>query len=405
MRASFLVDLEPYAKKLNVYGDNTMWIHCFPFGEYEHPVFGLIKITPERASRFADNINKNVRGIDLDIDYDHKMDPAKGNKAAGWVRQAAVREDGLWLNVEWTKEAEDSIANREFRYFSPEFSDEWKDASGTVHKDVLFGGGLTNRPFLKDLVPINLSDTFASLTHTTPVGGGSTGSAEGSGTTLTEEKEANMDPTLKAALIKRFGLKEDATDAEVLAAVEAEPTPEPEPTEPEPTEPVIEDEPESVLAGISASELKKLTESNPLVANIVTQLAETQRRLGAQEAATRLAETDNRVTKLSDAGVPKVITDKLRKIMLSSSGTVAQDVYELVNKFAELGTVPLSEEGSTRRTAAGGLQADDVMEVLDSKVNELRSKDTTLSYAEAVDRVMLAEPALYERYINYVPAE
>jgi hypothetical protein len=39
--------------------------------------------TRERLERFAENIRRRARGIDLAIDFEHRQDPAKGHKAAG----------------------------------------------------------------------------------------------------------------------------------------------------------------------------------------------------------------------------------------------------------------------------------------------------------------------------------
>ena len=134
------------------------WIQAMPLGEYEHPLHGKIEITPERIQRFAANVKAQVRGTDLDIDYDHK---AKTDEAAGWVKDAEARPDGLWLAVEWTKDALTKIKNKAYRYFSPEFVDSWTHPkTKQKYNDVLFGGGLTNRPFLKDILPINMSDVI-----------------------------------------------------------------------------------------------------------------------------------------------------------------------------------------------------------------------------------------------------
>jgi hypothetical protein len=95
--AGYLVDLRGLS--FDDATDTSTWIQAMTVGEYEHPVHGNIKITPERIQRFAANVNNRVRETDLDIDYDHK---AYGGEAAGWVRQAEAREDGLWVLVEWT---------------------------------------------------------------------------------------------------------------------------------------------------------------------------------------------------------------------------------------------------------------------------------------------------------------
>jgi hypothetical protein len=135
------------------------WLHTMNFGTYNHPKWGRIEFNPDRLTRFAQNIKAKVRGVDLAIDYEHMNDPSRGNKAAGWVKDAEVRDNGLWVAVEWTPEGWKSVQDKEFRYLSPEFQDEWThDGTGEVHKDVLFGAALTNRPFLKDLLPITMSE-------------------------------------------------------------------------------------------------------------------------------------------------------------------------------------------------------------------------------------------------------
>lgn len=139
--------------------DGPTWLHAMPYGTYNHPKWGIIEFTQERLSRFVDNIRNKVRGIDPDIDYDHKADPAKGNKAAGWIKDARIDPSGLWIAVEWTPDGWQAVQNKEYRYLSPEFIDEWKhEKTGVSYKDVLFGAALTNRPFLKDLLPISMSE-------------------------------------------------------------------------------------------------------------------------------------------------------------------------------------------------------------------------------------------------------
>ena len=130
-------------------------VNAMRVGTFNHPVYGEIELSQERLQRFADNVNAKVRGIDPDIDYDHK---AKDGKAAGWVRSAEVDGDKLWLTIEWTEPAKEAIQNKEYRYFSPEYLDIWEDSTGQEYEDVLAGGALTNRPFLKDLVPLNFSE-------------------------------------------------------------------------------------------------------------------------------------------------------------------------------------------------------------------------------------------------------
>jgi phage I-like protein len=92
------------------------WIQAMRVGSYEHPRYGKLEFTLERLQRFAESVKRKVRGIDPDIDYDHKMDPARGREAAGWVKDAKVDGNALWLLVEWTKTAADKIKEKAYRH-------------------------------------------------------------------------------------------------------------------------------------------------------------------------------------------------------------------------------------------------------------------------------------------------
>src|SRR3954470_7549337 len=204
-----------------------------PLGKYKHPFFGEININEERVKRFADNVNNRVRGTDLDIDYDHKM---TSGEAAGWVTAADARADGLYLLVDWTPKARQSIREKAYRYFSPEFTDEWEHPkTGAKHKDVLFGGGITNRPFLKDIAPVNASELVLGDQATTTGGTG-------------------MDPK---ELRKLLGLSEDATDDQVTAKLSELMTPKP----PENDPPKLDES--------KKDDLTKLAESNPVIKQLL----------------------------------------------------------------------------------------------------------------------------------------
>ena len=153
---SYFIDL----RGVSLSEKDLTWLHAMPVGTYDHPVYGELSFTSERLQRFADNVKNRIRKIDLDIDYDHKQDSSKGSKAAGWIKDAEVRNDGLWIGVTFTERAKEEIDAGEWKYLSPEFQDHWTDASGTKYDDVLLGAGLTNRPFLKDLLPIAASEEY-----------------------------------------------------------------------------------------------------------------------------------------------------------------------------------------------------------------------------------------------------
>ncbi len=132
------------------------WVQLFRLGHWKHPRFGPLKFTEEIFNGFVSNFNDNVRRIELAIDQEHK--PEKG--AAGWFKKVENRgEEGFWALVEWTKEGVNLLKDKTFKYLSGDYDYTWKDEeTGKVFKNVLFGAALTNRPFIKGMSPINLSE-------------------------------------------------------------------------------------------------------------------------------------------------------------------------------------------------------------------------------------------------------
>jgi len=150
----YLVDLQKYS--LGEGEGTSRWIQAFPYGEWSHPQYGKIIMNAERAARMAAGINQGVRDQDLPINYDHGE---QRKDAAGWIQRADTRPDGLWVLVDWTREAFQRIKDKGYKYFSPEYANEWKHpANGQTFKDVFFGGALTNMPHLKGILPLNLAE-------------------------------------------------------------------------------------------------------------------------------------------------------------------------------------------------------------------------------------------------------
>jgi hypothetical protein len=113
--------------------------------------------------QMVDNFNKRVLGQDVFIDVSHK--PSDG--AAGKVLKLSVESGKLRALVEWTPFGMDAIKQRGFTYLSAEYHEAWKDnEKQQPHGCVLLGAGLTVRPVIKHLEPVQLSDDYD---HATPV--------------------------------------------------------------------------------------------------------------------------------------------------------------------------------------------------------------------------------------------
>lgn len=139
--------------------DGVKWVEAIAPKTYKTPGYGEVVITPEKIDNFVSSILTKVRGQEVAINYEHGVDPAKGNKAAGWIRDARKNAKGnLELAVDFTENAKQEIINKEWKYFSLEWDDSWEHPDGVIYKDVVMGGGLTNRPVAKGLMPINFSE-------------------------------------------------------------------------------------------------------------------------------------------------------------------------------------------------------------------------------------------------------
>jgi phage I-like protein len=133
------------------------------------------------------------RGNDLVIDYEHQTVDGTKAPAAGWI--TAIRWDeghGIMARTEWTDEAAQFVAKREYRYFSPVFLVRQTDKRLVGVHSV----ALTNAPKTNHLTPI-----LAKL---------AAGDAQ---------EEANME--FLKQLIAKLGLAGDADETAVLAAVDA----------------------------------------------------------------------------------------------------------------------------------------------------------------------------------------
>lgn len=131
-------------------------------GKFKHPTYGDFEITNATLAEMKANFDLNIRGVDMAFDYFHDSD----KEASAWVKALELRENGteLWALVDWTPKAEQKLSERELRYFSPDFAFNWTDPeAGVTFNNVLFGGGLTNRPFVKEMKAIVANETKGVL--------------------------------------------------------------------------------------------------------------------------------------------------------------------------------------------------------------------------------------------------
>ena len=139
-------------------GQTTSKIQVLPFGKWKHPQYGSIKILDKDLKEFVSNFEGQVRK-ELPITEGHSVGEEE-KPAIGWFKQLENKgRDGLWAIIEWTKEGIALIKSSAYKYFSPEFYSVYEDPeTREVHRNVLVGGALTNRPYFKGLQAVMLSE-------------------------------------------------------------------------------------------------------------------------------------------------------------------------------------------------------------------------------------------------------
>jgi len=123
-------------------------------GDWDHPSYGMMKITDSDLQDFVENFNAKIRK-DLPINIEHN----NTDGAVGWFRKLVIKGNSLWAKVEWTVKGRQLLKEKVFKYFSPEFYSTYEDPeSRKIYKNVLVGGAITNTPYFKGLQAIVFSE-------------------------------------------------------------------------------------------------------------------------------------------------------------------------------------------------------------------------------------------------------
>ena len=161
------------AAKAGEISEEGIWVQLFPppGTKWQYPTgtdkngnvtYKEISYTKEQYEQAVANFEKQD-ATELSTNYEHvpvmnsRFTPEEG-KASGWIKKLEARDDGLWALWMPTEAARKYIAEREYRYFSP----EWQENAIDVHTKEkigfkVTGGGLTNDPFFEGMQPIELA--------------------------------------------------------------------------------------------------------------------------------------------------------------------------------------------------------------------------------------------------------
>lgn len=136
-------------------GDATREVTVTRTGTFTDPRYGKFEISREMLLAMVRNFDARTYGQDIFIDVAHK--PADG--AAAKILALKVDGNRLRAVAQFTPFGIDAVKSRGFTYLSAEFVDDYVDnEGGKSHGPTLLGAGLTVRPVIKRLDPVELSE-------------------------------------------------------------------------------------------------------------------------------------------------------------------------------------------------------------------------------------------------------
>lgn len=136
-------------------GGNESIVQILRTGSWDHPQYGSFSITTFDLDEFIANFNAKVRGMDICVDENHDYE----HKALGWYRELYREGEALFARIEWNEKGLELINSKTYKYFSPELFFSYRDEeTGVQYKNVLIGGGITNRPYFKGMKALTMSE-------------------------------------------------------------------------------------------------------------------------------------------------------------------------------------------------------------------------------------------------------
>lgn len=153
-----IINFQKFAEP--VPGSNISEIEILKTGEWDHPAYGKMVITSEMLDQFIKHFQEEIRK-GICITEGHPVGDEE-LPAVGWFKELKKEgEDSLKAVVEWTSRGLSLLADKAYKFFSPEFYFTFEDPeTRKVLHNVLTGGALTNKPYFKSLEAVVLSENI-----------------------------------------------------------------------------------------------------------------------------------------------------------------------------------------------------------------------------------------------------
>ena len=357
---------------------------------------GNFTLSASDLGQMAENYNSDVRphssthGLPIDEEHDKKA-------ALGWLMEPSVEANDkgghtLFMNAHWTGSGLAKVKDGTYKFFSPEVHFKHDDPEGTLPtlRNVLMGGGVTNRPLFKGLAGI-------------PALTASDGTAdEDNKIYVSNEKEKNV-PTLEELRVKDAKDVDEAGLAILTAAKDQLTDDERGKFFPEDAKAAADkaaadkkaaDDAAAAAAkkpeAVAASEGKTVTldasELETLQANAAAGLeaSETLKRNTAEKEVTEMCFSETEGLKL-----PTDMKGEMTTLWLNAS----EEEKATLKKVFE-NTKPMLDANDTSRRGSAEAGTGTAIDLLDEKVTEIQANDEKISYTQALQKARRQNPDL-----------
>lgn len=361
--------------------EGFIWVDAFKPGEWYDARYGVTPIDDQYLESIIKNFNDNVRGIEIAVDYNHGEDKAKGDKAAAWIRGLRRTGEGLvQAALDFTEEAAKEIRDRQWRYFSPRFTDNYVHSEGGQEfGPTMLMGSLTNTPVFKGMAPINFSEAVLDA-EMTLIPEDSVPAPLPEPTPKPDDKEGEVD---EAQLRKMLGIAEDASIEDSIKALQT-------------------DAKNFAELKKAAEQHKNFAEQFPDEYKRQQDLAERVTRAEAKEFAEFLTKpvelADGKESKVFPPKVAETVEEVYREF---SEGHGTLDGFKKVMaSIRETGLVELGEKGKStedgKETPASDSEA---IRQFSEKMGDIM-REEKLAPHDAMMKAAKENPELYQAYIN-----
>ena len=137
-------------------GETRFIYNLLPVGKFYDKRYGEVNITPEKIKKMADNFG-HYPSYEVPVKLGHEQ----GAKSPGKVISVEAKDNGLEITMLVDQETAKAINDKQYRYMSAEFVDDYFDKNnGKNVGPVLCGAALVNQPGHPNVAPLVLIDNI-----------------------------------------------------------------------------------------------------------------------------------------------------------------------------------------------------------------------------------------------------